>query len=124
MHQGIADANPVAGTAPPAAERKRDRVLSAKELRSIWTATLTPEDFNTIIRLLILTGQRREEVGGMRWNELDLEGRVWSLPSNRTKNGRPHDIPLSEAALQILRSRRGQTDRVFVFGEGKGPFSG
>jgi integrase len=73
---------------------------------------------------LFLTGQRREEVGGMRWSELDLKEKLWSLPSDRTKNGRPHDVPLTGPVLQILASRDRPTDRDFVFGKGKGPFSG
>ena len=55
-----------------------------------------------MVRLLLLTGQRRDEVAGMRWNELDLEKAVWSLPTSRTKNGRPHDVPLSDAAVKLL----------------------
>ena len=124
MQQGIAEANPVAGTAAPAAERKRDRTLSNGEIRVIWTATETPGHFNAIVRLLLLTGQRREEVGGMRWSELDLEKTLWSLPADRTKNSQMHDVPLSNAVLQILSRHPHRVDRDLVFGKGKGSFAG
>ena len=69
MQQGLVEANPVAGTAAPAAEIRRDRVLSNDELRAVWTVASDLGDFGIIVRLLILTGQRREEVGGMTWQE-------------------------------------------------------
>ena len=67
MQQGMADVevNPVSATAKPGAEKDRDRVLSADELRAIWAATEGKGEHNTIVRLLMLTGQRREEVAAM-----------------------------------------------------------
>ena len=124
LRQGIAEINPVAGTAAPAAERKRDRVLTDDEIRKIWLATDGLGDFAAIVRLLLLTGQRREEVAGMCWNELDLDRALWSIPAGRTKNGRAHDVPLSNTALEILKSRERSPGRELVFGAGKGPFSG
>ena len=56
----------------PGEERTRDRVVSDDELCQVWAATEGPGDYNAIVRLLILTGQRREEVGGMRRDEIDL----------------------------------------------------
>ena len=103
MQQGIAEVNPVAGTAAPAAEQKRDRVLTDEEMKEIWKATSGSGDYATIIRLLLLTGQRREEVAGMRWTELDLERAAWSLPADRTKNGQAHDVPLSDLVLRVLK---------------------
>jgi integrase len=81
------------------------------------------DDYGRIVYLLALTGQRREEVGGMRWDELDLDARLWRIPPERTKNHRPHDVPLSGPALQIL-AKVIRRDRPFVFGEGDGPFQG
>ncbi len=114
MQQGIAELNPVAGTAAPAAEQKRDRVLTDEEMR----ATSGSGDYATIVRLLLLTGQRREEVAGIRWTELDLERAVWSLPADRTKNGQAHDVPLSDLMLEILRGREPRGERELIFGEG------
>jgi integrase len=59
--------------------------------------------FGQIGQLLLLTGARRDEVAGMKWSELDLEARVWPLPKTRTKNKRDHEVPLSDAAVSIIR---------------------
>jgi integrase len=103
--EGLCEANPVIGTnANP--ESARDRVLSTVELVSIWNAV--PEnDYGRIIRLLMLTGQRREEIGGLQWSELKGEGKaaMIALPPHRTKNGLPHDVPLSPAALFEIPGR-------------------
>lgn len=122
MREGIADTNPVIGTNRPAPERSRSRVLSDNELVVILMAC-REDDYGRIVHLLALTGQRREEVGGMRWDELDLDAGLWRIPPERTKNHRPHDVPLSGPALQILEKiiRR---NRPFVFGEGDGSFQG
>lgn len=128
VSQGLIEANVVASTKRPAKERARERVLSVAELREIWDATEGSGDYNAIARLLILTGQRREEVGGMRWSELDLEAAMWSLPSERTKNGLPHLVPLPRQAVEILQrfvpQEEKEKDRKFVFGKGEGAYSG
>ena len=124
MGAGLVEANPIIGTGKPAEEQSRDRALSASELRELWLATEEPGDFNWIVRLLILTGQRREEVGGMLWGELDLDKGVWSLSSERTKNKRAYDVPLSGMALEVLRQVPMRQARELVFGRGKGSFSG
>jgi integrase len=72
--------------------------------------------------LLILTGQRREEIGGLRWIEVDLDRGLIVLPPERTKNRRQHEIPLSEPAKDILAKR--SRNRDLVFGIGLGGFSG
>jgi integrase len=101
----------------------RDRTLDDNELLEVWRAC-REDDFGRIVRLLILTGQRREEVSGMAWSELDLRNAVWSLPGARTKNRRPCDVPLSDAALAIIETIAVREDRDLVFGEGEGSFSG
>ena len=93
------------------------------ELAEIWRATDGPGDFPAIVRLLILTGARREEVAGIRWLELDLPKGVWELPAERSKNGLPHVVPLSDAARAILEARPRRDKRQLVFGEGQGPYS-
>lgn len=123
MSEGIAEANPVAGTNKPTEEVSRDRVLTDDELAQVWR--LAGEgDYGRIVRLLILTGQRREEVGGMSWSEVDVKKGIWSLPRYRTKNGLPHDVPLSKAACEILNSIPKRPDRDLLFGGGEGAFSG
>lgn len=124
MREGLAEVNPAATVNRPAEPKARERVLNAGELRAVWRATEGPGDFNAIVRLLMLTGQRREEVGAMRWAELDLGKALWSLPGDRTKNDRPHDIPLSDPALGLIGELPERHGRGLVFGEGAGGFSG
>jgi integrase len=120
--EGLAEANPVAGT-NKREERPRERVLTPSELRAIWSACAF-DDHGRIVRLLMLTGQRREEVAGMAWSELSLDRALWTLPSSRTKNGRGHDVPLAETALAILAGVERREGRDLLFGESDGPFSG
>jgi integrase len=123
--EGLANENPVVGTNKPVEEISRDRVLSPDELRVAWRLAGTG-DFGAIVRLLILTGQRREEVGGMLWSELDLDADapLWTIGKDRTKNGLPQDVPLSPAAVAILRGIPRRDHRDFVFGSSNGPFQG
>ncbi len=87
--------------------RARERVLSLAELVRIWHAAeqLTPLSRDSV-RLLILTGQRCTEVGGMSWRELDLDKALWTLPGRRTKAKGQHVVPLPARAIVILQARR------------------
>lgn len=118
--------SPCAGVRPPAVERSRDRVLSDTELRLAWLAAAQIGwPFGTMVQLLILTGQRREEVTAMRWSELSNYGQLWTLPAARTKNGQPHHIPLSHAAQDILaRIPRLQDSDLISTTTGARPISG
>ena len=90
-------------TAPPRPEA-RDRVLTDEELGVVWKAAeRLGYPFGPAIQLLMLTGQRRAEVGDMKWEELDLESGQWRIPKERTKNGKAHEVDLSPQALAILR---------------------
>lgn len=122
--EGLAESNPVVGTNAPAIEVRRDRVLSRNELRAVWNACPAIDDFGRIVRLLILTGQRRDEVAGMKWAEVDIANSVWRIPASRTKNGRLHDVPLSHQALDVIASAPRLAGREHVFGSAAGPFSG
>jgi integrase len=122
MRQGLLEANPVIGTEAPAEERRRDRVLSAAELAAVWKVAGDAGGFGIVVKLLMLTGQRREEVAGMLWPEIDEDRALWTIPAARAKNGREHQVPLSRQALALLPER---ASRVHVFGHGrKGGFSG
>jgi integrase len=121
--EGLTDANPVAGTNKATDEIARDRVLSSNELSMVWQQA-GEGSYAAIVRLLILTGQRREEVGGMRWSEIDLKAAQWRIGAERTKNGLAHDVPLSAAAVAILRAVVRRDKRDLVFGIGDGPFQG
>ena len=81
-------------------------------------------DYGSIIRLLVLTGQRRDEVGAMRWSEVNPDKALWTIPKTRTKNGREHTVPLSGEAVAILRGVTRRDDRDLIFGSREGPFSG
>ena len=87
IQQGLADVNPVTGTAKNE-ERPRERVLTMDELREVWAATAEPGIYNAAVRVLMLTGQRKGEVGGMR-GPSSTSTRRSGAPGERTKNGRP-----------------------------------
>lgn len=101
--RSILEANPCLGVKAPAAEVTRDRVLSDHELALVWRAAESLGwPFGPFIRLLILTAQRREEVGAMRWSEIKAGEGLWTIPSTRTKNKRVHDVPLSDVTQALL----------------------
>jgi integrase len=82
----------------------RDRVLSKTELKAVWRAVgKLGHPYTAIVRLLILTGQRLNEIAGLRWGEVDLVEQQITLPGSRTKNGKPHIVALSSAAVDILK---------------------
>jgi integrase len=130
MKAGLVISNPVAATFKPAEERTRDRVLSNAELVLIWRCTGTTSDHDRIVRLLMLTGARREEIAGMRWSEITLrdDGTTgWVLPAERSKNRRAHELvlpPMIRDLLPAPRDERGSVQRDLVFGARQGPFSG
>src|SRR5262249_62415914 len=80
----------------------RSRVLSDQELTAVWNACDEGDDFSRIIRLLILLPCRRAEVGGMAWQELDLEAATWTIPAARAKNARAITPPLMPVALDLI----------------------
>ena len=123
MRQGIVETNPVTATGKAVEETSRTRVLTAGEIAEIWRAC-RDDDHGRIVKLLLLTGQRRNEVGGMRWCEIDKASEVWRLPAERTKNGLPHDVPLSRAVREILETVPRRAGREFLFGESAGSYQG
>lgn len=94
LGMGLADTNPVVGTLKSGEEVRREHVLSDGELTVIWNSCGT-SDYGRVVRMLMLTGQRREEVGNMRWPEVDIKGALWTIPAHRTKNRRAHEVHLS-----------------------------
>lgn len=115
--EGLLDTNVVINTNDPGAGRpSRDRVLSPDEIKRIWLACEDCGSFGDIVRLLLLTGQRRCEISDARWGEADFDKATLTLPPVRTKNGRQHVVSLSAPALAILkriRQRGADGDRVF-----------
>jgi integrase len=125
--RGDLEKSPVDGMQTPAAVASRDRVLSDGELRSIWTAAeATTGPFGPLVKLLLLTGQRRDEVAVMGWDEVDRSAKMWTIPAARTKNGREHLVPLSDPAIAVLDVMAGSTEwprAGHVFTTGNKPFS-
>lgn len=122
VERGLIEKSPCEGLRPPTVERSRDRVLSLDELSIVWRAAETLGwPFGAIYQLLILTGQRRDEVAGARWSEIDLEKRVWNLPAERAKNRRPHAVPLSCAAFEIIESLPRFQGSDLLFSAGRNP---
>lgn len=99
--------SPCLGVEPPGREVKRDRVLTDDELRALWAiCDEIGEPHGSFVRLLVLTAQRRNEVAGMRWSEIDLNKGAWEIPSERSKNKLAHVVPLPPQALDIIRGLR------------------
>jgi integrase len=125
LKEGLIDSNPIIRTHDPnAGKRSRERVLSDTEIRSIWTAA-GDNEFGIIIKLLLLTGARRSEIGGMRWSEIDFESGILTIPGTRTKNGRTLALTLPPLALDILEQAPHRGSREFVFAwRGREGFNG
>jgi integrase len=123
MREGVVAANPVVGTNDPSEGiQPRDRVLSPEEIKAVWNQC-RDDDFGRIVRLLLLTACRRDEIGGLRWSEVDLETGKMLLPKERTKSGRPLALTLPECARSILKAAPRRAGRDLVFGGGKAGFS-
>lgn len=123
IDRGFCEANPTIDIKARAQEVNRSRVLSEPEIAEVWHACLD-DDYGRIVRLLILTGQRKTEVGDLATSEVDLDKRQIDLPGKRTRNGRAHIVPLSGAAMAILKQCVPKQDRRLLFGKGEGGFSG
>ncbi len=108
-------------------KKPRSRVLNHAELRALWWASLaTPYPYGPMYRLLALTGARRNEVSEARWSEIDLDGKLWTIPPARMKADAAHLIPLSDDAIGLLESLPRFDGGDFVFSSGRGvrPVSG
>jgi integrase len=122
--EGLCDHNAVTGTNIQQENGHRERSLSDSEVAKVWLSA-PQNDYGNIVRLLLLTGCRREEIGGLRWSEIDLEARTITIAKERTKNSQEHVVPLPDAALSILQDLVRRGDRDFVFGIAReGGFSG
>lgn len=124
LSRDIVETSPVEGLEKPRPETQRDRWLTMAEIKQLWPAAgLLGFPFGPFVKLLLLTGQRRSEVGEMRWADIDLAEKTWALSAADTKAHRAHVVPLSQAALDIL-------DQLPRFGEfvfttnGRTPVSG
>jgi integrase len=121
--RGDLPSNPLAGVRPPRSVAARERVLAPGEIRLLWKAEGVMAD---ISRLALLTVQRRASIETMRWDNLDLRQGIWTIPGERMKSGRLHEVPLSASAIAILE-RQPRMSGPFLFGVGSNghkPFGG
>jgi integrase len=131
VERGTPEYSPMMGIRQPKPAAKRKRTLDHDELKAFWMALDALDwPFAPFYRLLLLTGQRREEVAGMRWDEINLEKGIWRLPSKeeyqpqRTKNGEEHIIDLSPQALAILEALPGERKKLVFTTTGDTSISG
>jgi integrase len=113
--QGLAEVNPVIDTERPKTNGPRERVLSDDELAAIWRAC-GDDDYGRIIRLLILTGCRRAEIGDMTWTEIDFDKSTWTIPAERSKNHRSHTLPIMPMMREIIDTVPRMATRDALFG--------
>jgi integrase len=107
LSRDIVLASPCVAVKAPAKERRRDRVLSSDEISALWRRLESPElamspAIRLALKLQLVTAQRKGEVVGAEWSEFDLNGRIWTIPAEKAKNGMPHRVPLSPLALAVL----------------------
>ena len=121
--RAVLDQSPAESVPPPSRETARDRVLDDHELaKVILAAREISGSYGGIVELLALTGQRREEVAQLQWEELDLSQRVWTLPKSRTKNAKAHVVHLSAQSMAVLN--HADQGNQYVFSRfGNKPFS-
>ena len=108
---------------PKLAETARDRVPGKREIRALWRAA-GDDDYGRIVKLLILTACRRNEIAGLKAGEIDRAGKRITVPPDRTKTGEAHDVPLTAAVLELLPEARKGRQHLFGEGEGDTAFSG
>ncbi len=120
--------SPMANLRAPAKWKARERVLSDDQLRAVWTAAdATPGSFGIIVKLLILTGQRRSEIGSLRAEWVDLDKQTCTLPSSITKNKRTHTFPIGKLGMHIISGGLGAAPSGLLFmarGSSTKPFNG
>jgi integrase len=124
--------NPCLNVPRPEKDEPRDHVLSKDEIRWFWQACAnldapdsfdTPRPFATALRLLLLTGARRDEVSDMSWSELNEDYSTWLIPGTRTKNTKPHVVPLPPLARELIAAMPNENSFVFTT-TGTSPVSG
>jgi integrase len=127
LNAGEIEAHPITGLEPLVVSKSRGTVLSLDQLAEVWRATDRIKSLSSrIVKMLILTGQRREEVARMSWDEIDAHAALWTIPAERNKGKRNHRVPLSPEAMDIIgaqgRGIRGSF--VFSLSSGAKPFNG
>jgi integrase len=127
LDRGIIESTPIARVQrrTKSKDRARERWLKKAEIKAVWAAAdKAGYPFGPFVKLLLLTGQRRSEVANIRWDEID--NGVWTIPSTKTKNKQEHEVPLPQAAVQLLNDIPNTGEYVFLSGRSKSgnPISG
>jgi integrase len=123
LEREMIEAHPIVGVRAPKPVAPRDRILTDYEIKALWALE---GDTATLAKLALLTAQRRGSLAAMRWDQIDFEARVWRIPADKMKSGKPHEVPLSNWAVRLL-TERPQYEGPFVFGvgsDGARPFDG
>jgi integrase len=121
------EVNPMQGLKRPAKKEPRQRALSHDEMRVLWQVwSQENSPFGPLQKFLLLTGQRRGEAAKMRWSEIDWDASIWTIPAERSKNGKAHEVPLSAPARDLLASmpRFANGEYVFTTTHGQKPVLG
>lgn len=116
IERGIVEASPIIGLKSPTKEESRDRVLDDTEISRLLLACRNDVyPFRQFVPMLLATAQRRGELAEMRWSEIDIGAKTWVIPADRSKNGKPHVVPLSAFALKVLSEVPRFLDCDYVF---------
>jgi len=106
------------------AARARERILDDDEIRAVWAAAESGGSFGALVRLALLTAQRREKLAAMRWEDVSIEGE-WRIPTEEREKGNPGWLMLPDAALAIVKAQRRLGSNAYVFpGRGSGHING
>ncbi|HEY9090640.1 tyrosine-type recombinase/integrase [Parasphingorhabdus sp.] len=126
VERSIIDLSPLNGVSAPSVETKRRRILTDDEITRVLAASINLAfPYRYVVPMLLATAQRRSEVANMRWSEIDLKTKTWTLPAERSKNGEENAVPLNEMALQMLEEmpRFEGSDLIFTT-NGTSPING
>lgn len=115
VREELIETSPLSTQSIPTPQEARERYLTDAELSVFWSATADPTLFHNFLRLLILTGARRQELAGARWGEFDLAEGYWTVPASRSKNKREIKRPLSDRAVKLLKFMRARRSTDYVF---------
>ena len=123
VKEELIEASPAIQIDRPGKETERERSLTAAEIKTAWAAfDRLGYPFGPLFKMLLVTGQRRGEVAGMRWSEIIPEG--WRLPAERAKKGKGHLVPLSSLAREVLDGVPQIGELVFRSAHGDQPLQG
>ena len=122
VERGHIESSPCSELRAPLPSKARQRVLTDEEIAKVWHGSdELGFPFSPLLKLLVLTGQRRNEVAALEWDEID--GNVWTIPGERTKNGKLHEVDLHPLAMETLAAVPHQ-ERLLFTTTGRTPPSG